>query len=65
MSPKEITQELKEITQRYPVSRKISKPDATKRAVALWALNAAVNAMQDQYAEVCAAYAELETELTK
>jgi hypothetical protein len=65
MSPKEITQELKEITQKYPVSRKISKPDATKRAVALWALNAAVNAMQDQYAEVCAAYAELETEKTK
>ncbi|MBI5351285.1 MAG: hypothetical protein HZB50_01465 [Chloroflexi bacterium] len=65
MSPKEITKELKEITQKYPVSRKISKPDATKRAVALWALNAAVNAMQNQYAEVCAAYAELETELTK
>jgi hypothetical protein len=66
LSPKEISQELKQITGKYKhlFSRKVSKEDLVKRSAALWALEAIVNEMQNQYDLVCQAYADLRKKLS-
>jgi len=63
LSPKEIKQELKQITNKYSFSRKLSKQDAVKRAAALWALDGVVGDMQRQYDLVSLAYVELRSKL--
>jgi hypothetical protein len=59
LSPEEITQELKLFREMYTLDPKISEQDALKHCAALWALDAVVNDMQNQYACVSEAYAEL------
>jgi hypothetical protein len=66
LSPKEISQELKQITGKYKhlFSRKVPKEDLVKRSAALWALETIVNEMQNQYDLVCQAYADLRKKLS-
>jgi hypothetical protein len=64
--PEEMDEELERRRVRYPTdSGSGTKQDATKRACALWALDAVVGEMQDQYDQVCCAYAELRAALSK
>jgi hypothetical protein len=65
MTPKEIEQELKEISQRYTFGRKVTKQDARKRAAALWALRAVLSDMQNQYDNILVAFLELQKKLLK
>jgi len=65
MSQKEIEQELKEISSKYPFGRKVTKQDARKRATALWALRDVVNDMQNQYDNVLITFLDLQKKLVK
>ena len=59
LSPEEIAQNLKEFREMYTLDPRITEHDALKRCAALWALDAVVNDMQNQYNRVGEAYAEL------
>ncbi len=65
MSQKEIEQELKEISRKYPFNRMVAKQDAIKRAVALWALRAVMGDMQVQYDNILTAFLDLQKKLMK
>jgi hypothetical protein len=64
--PEEMDEELERRRVRYPAgSGAATKQDAIQSACALWALDSVVGEMQDQYDQVCGAYAELRTALSK
>ena len=65
MSPKEIAQELKQISQKYKFHRKVTKQDAIKRAAALWALRDVMDDMQGQYDNVLVAFLDLQKKLLR
>ena len=66
LSPEQIDEELEQRCVRYPAdSGTETKPDAQKRACALWALDGVVGEMQYQYDQVCHAYADLRAALSK
>jgi hypothetical protein len=64
MPPETITDELAELSAKYPVQiSNSSANDLLKRSSALWALDQVVQEMQSQYHRICNAYAQLQTSL--
>lgn len=64
LGKKEIESNKKKVLALYPISQKIGKEDAAKRAFALHALDLIVSDMQKQYDIVCSAYAKLRKTLS-
>jgi hypothetical protein len=66
LTPEEIEAELTQLRRRYPAAAgTVTAQEALNRACALWALDAVVWEMQNQYDRVCQAYVELKRLLTK